>query len=84
MVSSSQRSAVLGAIGAAVKKRREELHMSQEQLASASSVHRTYISDVERGVRNVSVLTLSKISDALDVPLALLFIGLTTSAQAKR
>jgi len=63
-------------IGAAVAKRRAELGMSQEELASKAGLHRTYVSDVERGLRNFSILTLERISEALDIPLgALLLIG---------
>jgi transcriptional regulator with XRE-family HTH domain len=50
-----------------------ELGFSQEELAEKSRVHRTYISDVERGVRNVSILTLDRIASALDIPLGALF-----------
>lgn len=67
---------LLTSLGGAIAKRRTELAMSQEDLAQKAEVHRTYVSDIERGVRNVSVLTLQRISDALDIPLgALLFFG---------
>jgi transcriptional regulator with XRE-family HTH domain len=60
-------------LGASISKRRMELGLSQEELAEKSKVHRTYISDVERGVRNISILTLERISLALDIPLGALF-----------
>src|SRR6185437_3378364 len=66
--------ALLEAIGISVSKRRIELGMSQEELARKAGVHRTYISDVERGVRNVSILTLERIANAMEVPLGVLFI----------
>ena len=66
--------ALLEAIGISVSKRRIELGMSQEELARRAGVHRTYISDVERGVRNVSILTLERIASALEIPLGVLFI----------
>jgi transcriptional regulator with XRE-family HTH domain len=47
--------------------------MSQEDLANSAMVHRTYVSDVERGVRNISVLTLERLANALDIPLGALF-----------
>jgi transcriptional regulator with XRE-family HTH domain len=66
--------ALLEAIGTSVSKRRVELGMSQEELARKAGVHRTYISDVERGVRNVSILTLERIANAMEIPLGVLFI----------
>jgi transcriptional regulator with XRE-family HTH domain len=64
---------LLMGLGASIAKRRMELGLSQEELAEKSRVHRTYISDVERGVRNVSILTLERIGVALDIPLGALF-----------
>ena len=65
---------LLETIGNSVSKRRSELGLSQEELALKAGVHRTYISDVERGVRNVSILTLERIASAMDLPLGVLFI----------
>lgn len=56
-------------IGRAIKTRREELGLSQEKLAERSKLHRTYISDVERGTRNITILSLSKITSALNLSL---------------
>jgi transcriptional regulator with XRE-family HTH domain len=55
--------------------------MSQEELATKSGVHRTYISDVERGVRNISVLTLERISVALDMPVGALFAWIASQTR---
>lgn len=41
---------------------------SQEDLAFECGLHRTYISGVERGVRNPTVLVLDKVAKVLDVP----------------
>lgn len=49
------------------------LHISQEDLATRSALHRTYLSDVERGARNPSIKTIEKIAQALQVPVVKLF-----------
>jgi DNA-binding XRE family transcriptional regulator len=45
--------------GFAVRARREELGLIQEDLAEKAGIHRTYLSDIERGSRNVSIVTLA-------------------------
>lgn len=55
--------------GLVVKTSRERLHISQEALAELAGLHRTYISDIERGFRNVSLKNIEKISMALHFPL---------------
>jgi len=59
-------------LGARIKKIRKEKGFSQEQLALKSKLHRTYISDIERGDRNVSIKNIEKIAEALDVTLSYL------------
>jgi transcriptional regulator with XRE-family HTH domain len=59
--------------GFAVKARREELGLTQEDLAGKAGIHRTYLSDVERGARNVCLLNIGRLADALGLPLAGLF-----------
>ncbi len=59
--------------GQALQEIRVEKGLSQEELASLVGMHRTYISDVERGVRNTSVLNAKRIANALDVSLAEVF-----------
>src|SRR5688500_36923 len=44
--------------GFAVKVRREELGLTQEDLAEKAGIHRTYLSDVERGTRNLSLVNI--------------------------
>ena len=58
----------LRAVGAAVRSRRKELGLSQEELGYKAKLDRTYISGVERGVRNPTVVVLEKIADALKIP----------------
>lgn len=54
-------------VGQNVRKFREERGISQEELAFDCGLHRTYISGVERGVRNPTVVVLEKIAKALKV-----------------
>ena len=51
-----------------VRRRRKELGISQEELAHRADVHRTFVSQLERGVSNISIDNISRISDALGVP----------------
>lgn len=43
--------------------------ISQEALAAAADLHRTYVSSVERGERNVSIVNISRLAEALNVPI---------------
>jgi transcriptional regulator with XRE-family HTH domain len=52
-------------LGANVKRLREQLGLSQEQLAFDADMHRTYISGIERGVRNPTVTVLERLAKAL-------------------
>ncbi len=63
-------------VGLNVWEIRIEKGWSQEELAFRADLHRTYISGVERGIRNPTVTVLGKIADALDVsPSVLLLIS---------
>ena len=57
-------------VGMNLKRLRQGVGLSQEELAFDSGLHRTYISGVERGVRNPTVLVLEEIAMALKVPAA--------------
>jgi CheY-like chemotaxis protein/plasmid maintenance system antidote protein VapI len=59
--------------GAAVRSERTRLGLSQETLAERASLHRTYITDIERGARNLSLETIYKLSSALGVSIEALF-----------
>jgi transcriptional regulator with XRE-family HTH domain len=62
-----QRSSAHAALGQAIRERRVELSVSQEELAHRSGMHRTYLGGIERGERNPSYTNLLRIASALDV-----------------
>lgn len=59
--------------GDAVRLRREELGLTQEELAERARIHRTYLSDVERGGRNLSLINIERLAGALEVSISGLF-----------
>src|SRR5262245_7243996 len=59
--------------GAAVRAHRLRLGISQEALAERAELHRTYVTDVERGARNLSLESISRLARALDVSIESLF-----------
>lgn len=60
---------ILADFGNRVRTLRKELGYSQEELGEACDLDRTYISGIERGLRNVSLKNIAIIADALDVSL---------------
>ncbi len=66
---SKKERALLAKFGGRLKKIRQEKNLSQEKLAEVCNLHRTYIGSAERGERNVSLLNLSKIANALEIGL---------------
>ncbi len=54
-------------VGLNVQRLRRDKEMSQEELAARADMHQTYLSGVERGVRNPSLLVLGRIAKALGV-----------------
>jgi transcriptional regulator with XRE-family HTH domain len=55
--------------GKALRRVRNDAGISQEALADLAGIHRTYVGDVERGERNVSLLNMMRLSAALKTPL---------------
>jgi transcriptional regulator with XRE-family HTH domain len=70
------------AFGRAIRGRREALHISQEELADRAGLHRTYIGDVERGERNISLVNILRLAKALGVRAATLFHDMDASGQS--
>ena len=59
--------------GDGVRARREELDLTQEDLAGKAGIHRTYLSDIERGSRNVSLINIEKVAASLSLTISELF-----------
>ena len=57
-------------VGQKIRIARQKTELSQEAFAKVCMLDRTYISDVERGERNLSLLNLRKIAKALGVPIS--------------
>lgn len=55
--------------GKRIKEKRLQLNISQETLANLANIDRTYLPDIERGNRNVSLFVADKIAKALNIPL---------------
>jgi transcriptional regulator with XRE-family HTH domain len=55
------------ALGKAVKARREELGLTQEELASEAGLHQRWISNIERGWRNPSLRSLQRLARGLSI-----------------
>src|SRR5438874_2914360 len=60
-------------LGNAIKITRSALGISQEELAARAGLHRTYVSDVERGARNPSIESVEKLANALELSMPMLF-----------
>jgi transcriptional regulator with XRE-family HTH domain len=60
-------------LGAAIRRERSNLGISQGELAERAGLHRTYVSDLERGSRNPSIDSIEKLARALHVSVAALF-----------
>lgn len=67
---------LLREFGARVRERRTECGLSQEELAHRSGMHRTYVSSVERGERNIALVNIVAIAGALDIDAGTLVGGL--------
>jgi transcriptional regulator with XRE-family HTH domain len=62
-----QRSRAHAALGRAIRDVRGQRHLSQEELAHRSGMHRTYLGGIERGERNPSYTNIRRLAAALEV-----------------
>lgn len=60
-------------VGKRIKYLRNQVGLSQEELADKAELDRTYITSVECGKRNISIVNIEKIANALNVSMAVLF-----------
>ena len=63
-------------LGARIRYLRQQKNMSIEDLALEANINRNYLGDLERGLRNPTVILLNKIAMALGVSLSTLFEGI--------
>ncbi len=61
------RDPVAVAFGRVLREQREARDMSQEAMAQKADVDRTFISQIERGIRRATLTTLCKLARALDI-----------------
>lgn len=64
---------ILIEFGLAIRELRLERQISQEALADICGLHRTYVSDIELGKRNISLENIEKIANALGVSIEFIF-----------
>lgn len=62
-----------GKLGAELRRRRLDLGLSQEELAERAALHRTYVSDVEAGKRNLSLASIQRLTEALGASVSAVF-----------
>lgn len=63
-------------VGKRIKEIRKKKSISQKDLSFSADLDRSYIASVENGQRNISIVNLEKIANALDVTLSELFKGI--------
>lgn len=65
---------IIKVFGINVRKYRKKAGLSQESFAEQCGLHRTYISDIERFQRSISLENIQRIADALNIETYRLFI----------
>ena len=71
----ASRSRPLASFGLNVRKRRESLDLTQLEAAERADLDPTYISGIERGVRNPSLISIARVAKALDLTVSELCAG---------
>lgn len=68
---------IVESFGVRLQSLRKQQGLSQEKLAELSGLHRTYISSLERGARNPTLITLNVIAKSLNVKIEFLVSGVS-------
>ena len=63
-------------LGARIRYLRQQKNMTIEDLALDADINRNYLGDLERGVRNPTLIVLNRIAKSLDISLSVLFEGI--------
>ena len=71
-----KRDHLLAAFGRQLRKYREAKTLTQEVLAEKANMDRTYVSDIERGVRNPGIKNVARLAEALGISSAKLMEGI--------
>lgn len=72
---------ILQSFGDRVRELRTQQGLSQEKFALIAGLDRTYLASLEKGKRNVSILNLQKIANALGMTISELFEGVVDDAR---
>ncbi|HEX6040090.1 helix-turn-helix transcriptional regulator [Longimicrobium sp.] len=75
-MSALSRAEILKRFGEAVREHRQRAGLSQEKLAARAGIDRTYVGGAERGERNVALVNIVRLAEALGIAPAELFSGL--------
>jgi transcriptional regulator with XRE-family HTH domain len=76
MGQSSSQPALVGKFGNRVRRRRQALGWTIERLAEEAELHWTYVASVERGERNISLVNIVRLAQALGIDAGQLLRGL--------
>ena len=76
-------SEIIQTVGSRIRAMRNQCGMTQEELAEKATLHPTYIGQVERGEKNLTLTSLEKIVTALGVSFTDLFEDMDTTTRGK-